>query len=109
MRSSGAPVPEVSGPKSPVQETHEPKAKSGFRWCGPDRETQDLIITRSDTDDQRATNQQCLHQDKLNVPRSSLKLSKRRLGRGVFRSVVEIRAVINRIVRERDTKPKPFT
>ena len=37
------------------------------------------------------------------------KLSKRRLRRGVFRSIVELQAAINRFVREHNTKPRPFT
>jgi transposase len=36
------------------------------------------------------------------------KLSKRRLKRGVFRSVVELQAAINRFVAETNTEPKPF-
>jgi hypothetical protein len=36
------------------------------------------------------------------------KLSKRRLKRGVFRSVVDLQAAINRFVAETNTKPKPF-
>jgi transposase len=37
------------------------------------------------------------------------KLSKRRLKRGVFRSVVELQAAINRFVSEANQMPKPFT
>lgn len=37
------------------------------------------------------------------------KLSKRRLKRGVFHSVVDLQAAINRFVKEHNTKPKPFT
>jgi transposase len=36
------------------------------------------------------------------------KLSKRRLKRGVFRSVVDLQAAINRFVAETNTQPKPF-
>ncbi len=36
------------------------------------------------------------------------KLSKRRLKRGVFRSIVDLQAAINRFVREHNTEPKPF-
>ena len=36
------------------------------------------------------------------------KLSKRRLKRGVFRSVVDLQAAINRFVAEHNTDPKPF-
>src|SRR5713101_4069275 len=37
------------------------------------------------------------------------KLSKRRLKRGVFRSIVELQAAINRFLRETNDHPKPFT
>jgi hypothetical protein len=37
------------------------------------------------------------------------KLSKRRLRRGVFHSIVELQAAINRFVREHNAEPKPFT
>ena len=37
------------------------------------------------------------------------KLSKRRLKRGVFRSIVDLQAAINRFVDEHNTEPKPFT
>src|SRR5688572_11817952 len=37
------------------------------------------------------------------------KLSKRRLKRGVFRSIVDLQAAINRFVSEHNTEPKPFT
>lgn len=37
------------------------------------------------------------------------KLSKRRLKRGVFRSVVDLQATINRFVAETNNDPKPFT
>ncbi len=37
------------------------------------------------------------------------KLSKRRLKRGVFRSVVDLQAAINRFVEETNQMPKPFT
>ena len=37
------------------------------------------------------------------------RLSKRRLRRGVFHSIVELQAAINRFVREHNTEPKPFT
>jgi transposase len=37
------------------------------------------------------------------------KLSKRRLKRGVFRSVVDLQTVINRFVEETNQMPKPFT
>jgi len=37
------------------------------------------------------------------------KLSKRRLKRGVFRSVVDLQAAINRFVAETNQMPKPFT
>jgi transposase len=37
------------------------------------------------------------------------KLSKRRLRRGVFHSIVDLQAAINRFVREHNTEPKPFT
>ena len=36
------------------------------------------------------------------------KLSKRRLKRGVFRSIVDLQAAINRFVHEHNTEPKPF-
>ena len=36
------------------------------------------------------------------------KLTKRRLKRGVFRSVVELQAAINRFVAETNHEPKPF-
>ncbi len=37
------------------------------------------------------------------------KLSKRRLKRGVFRSVVDLQAAINRFIDDTNQKPKPFT
>ncbi len=37
------------------------------------------------------------------------KLTKRRLKRGVFRSIVELQAAINRFLRETNDNPKPFT
>lgn len=37
------------------------------------------------------------------------KLSKRRLKRGVFHSVVDLRAAINRYLAEHNQQPKPFT
>jgi transposase len=37
------------------------------------------------------------------------KLSKRRLRRGVFHSIVDLQAAINRFVREHNITPKPFT
>ena len=37
------------------------------------------------------------------------KLSKRRLKRGVFRSVVDLQAAINRFVEDTNQMPKPFT
>ena len=37
------------------------------------------------------------------------KLSKRRLRRGVFHSIVDLQAAINRFVREHNAEPKPFT
>jgi transposase len=37
------------------------------------------------------------------------KLTKRRLKRGVFRSVVDLQAAINRFVAETNNNPKPFT
>jgi transposase len=37
------------------------------------------------------------------------KLSKRRLKRGVFRSIVELEAAINRFLRETNDDPRPFT
>jgi hypothetical protein len=37
------------------------------------------------------------------------KLSKRRLKRGVFRSVRELKAAINRLLVETNDDPKPFT
>ena len=37
------------------------------------------------------------------------KLTKRRLKRGVFRSVVDLQAAINRFLDEHNTEPKPFT
>jgi transposase len=37
------------------------------------------------------------------------KLSKRRLNRGVFRSVVDLQAAINRFIAETNQAPKPFT
>jgi hypothetical protein len=36
------------------------------------------------------------------------KLSKRRLKRGVFNSIVDLQAAINRFVRDHNTEPKPF-
>ncbi len=36
------------------------------------------------------------------------KLSRRRLKRGVFRSVMELQAAINRFVQEHNNNPKPF-
>ena len=36
------------------------------------------------------------------------KLSKRRLKRGVFHSVVELQAAINRFLAEHNNQPKPF-
>ena len=36
------------------------------------------------------------------------KLSKRRLKRGVFSSIVDLQAAINRFVSDHNTKPKPF-
>jgi len=35
-------------------------------------------------------------------------LTKRRLRRGVFRSIVDLQAAINRSIAEHNTKPKPF-
>jgi transposase len=37
------------------------------------------------------------------------KLTKRRLKRGVFVSVVDLRSAINRFAAEHNTKPRPFT
>jgi transposase len=37
------------------------------------------------------------------------KLSKRRLKRGVFRSIVDLQVAINRFLRETNDNPKPFT
>ena len=37
------------------------------------------------------------------------KLSKRRLKHGVFHSVVDLQAAINRILAEHNRQPKPFT
>ena len=37
------------------------------------------------------------------------KLSKRRLKRGVFHSVVDLQAAINRFLAEHNMQPKPFT
>jgi hypothetical protein len=37
------------------------------------------------------------------------KLSRRRLKRGVFRSVVDLQSAINRFVAETNADPKPFT
>ncbi len=37
------------------------------------------------------------------------KLTKRRLKRGVFRSIVELQAAINRFLQETNDDPKPFT
>jgi len=37
------------------------------------------------------------------------KLSKQRLKRGVFRSVVDLQATINRFLNETNQMPKPFT
>ncbi|MGB2932322.1 MAG: IS630 family transposase, partial [Methyloceanibacter sp.] len=37
------------------------------------------------------------------------KLSKRRLKRGVFRSIVDLQAAINRFIEETNQMPKPFT
>ena len=37
------------------------------------------------------------------------KLSKRRLKRGIFHSIVDLQAAINRFVREHNAEPKPFT
>ena len=36
------------------------------------------------------------------------KLTKRRLQRGVFRSIIELQAAINRFIEEADHDPKPF-
>ena len=36
-------------------------------------------------------------------------LSKRRLKRGVFHSIVDLQAATNRFVREHNAEPKPFT
>jgi transposase len=36
------------------------------------------------------------------------KLTRRRLKRGIFRSVVELQAAINRFVEEHNADPKPF-
>ena len=41
--------------------------------------------------------------------RGSSKLSRRRLKRGVFHSVVDLQAAINRFVAETNDNPKPFT
>jgi hypothetical protein len=38
-----------------------------------------------------------------------MKLTKRRLKRGVFVSVVDLQAAINRFVLEHNAEPKPFT
>jgi hypothetical protein len=35
--------------------------------------------------------------------------TRRRLKRGVFRSIVDLQAAINRFLRETNDKPKPFT
>ena len=43
------------------------------------------------------------------VERFFAKLAKRRLKRGVFRSVVDLQATINRFVNETNNDPKPFT
>jgi transposase len=37
------------------------------------------------------------------------KLTKRRLKRGVFRSIVDLRAAINRFLNETNDNPQPFT
>ena len=37
------------------------------------------------------------------------KLTRRRLKRGVFRSIVELQAAINRFLAETNDNPKPFT
>ena len=37
------------------------------------------------------------------------RLSRRRLKRGVFRSVVDLQAAINRFLAETNAEPKPFT
>jgi hypothetical protein len=37
------------------------------------------------------------------------KLSRRRLKRGVFRSVIDLQSAINRFVAETNADPKPFT
>ena len=37
------------------------------------------------------------------------KLTRQRLKRGVFRSIVELQAAINRFLREANEQPKPFT
>jgi hypothetical protein len=37
------------------------------------------------------------------------KLSKRRLKRGVFHSVIDLQAAINRFLAEHNQQPKPFT
>ena len=37
------------------------------------------------------------------------KLSKRRLKRGVFRSIVDLQVAINRLLDETNDNPKPFT
>ena len=39
----------------------------------------------------------------------SAKLTRQRLKRGVFRSIVELQAAINRFLREANEQPKPFT
>jgi hypothetical protein len=36
------------------------------------------------------------------------KLTRRRLKRGVFRSIVELQAAINRFLRETNEQPRPF-
>ena len=43
------------------------------------------------------------------VEGSFAKLTRRRLKRGVFRSVVELQAAINRFIEQANQAPKPFT
>jgi urease gamma subunit len=45
----------------------------------------------------------------LNAVEVFAKLARRRLKRGVFLSVVDLQAAINRFVAEHNVEPKPFT
>lgn len=49
------------------------------------------------------------HACEILYPARVLKLTRRRLKRGVFHSVVDLQAAINRFAAEHNEKPKPFT